>query len=310
MPNITQRFPVVLCVIGILGTAATFGHDGPVADELAVSQILGVLDFPNSGLPEAQDAFERGVMLLHSFEYDDARSACLEAQAAGPGFAMAIWGEAMTFNHPLWLQQDRAAAPEALAKLPPVAGRRASGLRNIVSGNLDAAAGELGRLRERIAGARVLSVEEGPYEDDWSTSEDGYRIATIIARELEGLIAFRTGDTESASTLLAAAAADENARPMEYGPPYVSKPCSELLGEMLLTLDRPLEALAHFEDALARNPGRTLALIGLARAQDASGDPRAAETWSRVETNWKSAARHPRETGYSWLDTGSRQARR
>ena len=36
---------------------------------------------------------------MHSFEYEDAREAFVEAQKADPGFAMAYWGEAMTFNH-------------------------------------------------------------------------------------------------------------------------------------------------------------------------------------------------------------------
>ena len=30
---------------------------------------------------------------------------------------MAIWGEAMTLNHPLWEQQDRDTALDVLAKL-------------------------------------------------------------------------------------------------------------------------------------------------------------------------------------------------
>ncbi len=79
---------------------------------------LGTLDFPNSGAPEAQDAFVRGVLLLHSFEYDDAREAFVEAQQIDPDFAMAYWGEAMTYNHPLWRWQDREAALEVLGKIP------------------------------------------------------------------------------------------------------------------------------------------------------------------------------------------------
>ena len=37
---------------------------------------------------------------------------------------MAYWGEAMTFNHPIWMQQDRTAARAALAKLAPTAAER------------------------------------------------------------------------------------------------------------------------------------------------------------------------------------------
>lgn len=70
------------------------------------AQSLGETTFPNSGTPEAQEAFMRGLLLLHSFEYDHAREAFQEARAIDPGFAMAMWGEAMTYNHPIWQQQD------------------------------------------------------------------------------------------------------------------------------------------------------------------------------------------------------------
>jgi tetratricopeptide (TPR) repeat protein len=80
---------------------------------------LGEIHFPTSGAPAARPDFERGVLLLHSFEYDDAAAAFREAERRDPGFAMAYWGEAMTCNHPLWHQQDRAAARAALERLAP-----------------------------------------------------------------------------------------------------------------------------------------------------------------------------------------------
>ena len=84
----------------------------------AVAQsTLGETTFANSGAVEAQEPFLRGTLLLHSFEYDDARDAFREAQAIDPTFAMAYWGEAMTHNHPVWMRQDRDAAREVLARL-------------------------------------------------------------------------------------------------------------------------------------------------------------------------------------------------
>ena len=76
---------------------------------------LGEVSFPNSGAAQAQEPFLRGLLLLHSFEYDDAREAFREAREIDPGFAMAAWGEAMTHNHPIWQRQDRDAARAALA---------------------------------------------------------------------------------------------------------------------------------------------------------------------------------------------------
>lgn len=84
---------------------------------LADSADLGRIDFPTSGRPEAQKHFLRGALLLHSFEYDDAAEEFRAAQKLEPDFAMAYWGEAMTYNHPLWMEQDRDAAVAALKRL-------------------------------------------------------------------------------------------------------------------------------------------------------------------------------------------------
>ena len=83
----------------------------------AAQPALGETTFPNSGVAEAQEPFLRGVLLLHSFEYDDAREAFQEARRIDPDFALAAWGEAMTHNHPVWQRQDRNAALEALESL-------------------------------------------------------------------------------------------------------------------------------------------------------------------------------------------------
>src|SRR5262245_21974403 len=78
---------------------------------------LGKIDFPTSGSPQAQELFLRGVLLLHSFEYEDAAEAFREAQKLDPGFAMAYWGEAMTYNHPVWVEVDVERGKAALNKL-------------------------------------------------------------------------------------------------------------------------------------------------------------------------------------------------
>jgi tetratricopeptide (TPR) repeat protein len=85
---------------------------------------LGKIDFPTSGAAAAQPAFLKGVLLLHSFEYDDAKEAFLEAQQADPNFAMAYWGEAMTYNHAVWQQTSPDLAKAALARLAPTAEAR------------------------------------------------------------------------------------------------------------------------------------------------------------------------------------------
>jgi tetratricopeptide (TPR) repeat protein len=78
---------------------------------------LGSVSFPNSGARRAQAPFLRGLALLHSFEYDDAADAFREAQRLDSAFAMAFWGEALTYDHPIWGEHDSTAARQVLARL-------------------------------------------------------------------------------------------------------------------------------------------------------------------------------------------------
>ncbi|HEX8458895.1 MAG TPA: hypothetical protein VF656_16495 [Pyrinomonadaceae bacterium] len=79
---------------------------------------LGKIDFPTSASPAAQEHFLRGVAALHSFWYEEALEEFQAATKLEPAFALGYWGEAMTYNHPLWNEQDADAARRALAKIP------------------------------------------------------------------------------------------------------------------------------------------------------------------------------------------------
>jgi tetratricopeptide (TPR) repeat protein len=86
----------------------------------------GHVEFANSGAPAAQADFLDGLALLHDFEYGSAAAAFRRAEAADADFAMAYWGEAMTFNHPVWMQQDLDSARTALSRLAPSPATRRS----------------------------------------------------------------------------------------------------------------------------------------------------------------------------------------
>jgi len=77
---------------------------------------LGSVEFPTSGSQKAQAHFLRGLAALHSFWYEEALDAFREATKIEPDFAMGYWGEAMTYNHPLWSEQDLTAARAVVAK--------------------------------------------------------------------------------------------------------------------------------------------------------------------------------------------------
>src|SRR3954467_6223498 len=110
-------------VVGLLVTGlsgATTSAQAPKAVE------LGSINFPTSAKPAAQAPFLTGVKALYNFEFDIAADAFRDAQKADPAFALAYWGEAMSFNHPLWAQQDLAAARRVLERLAPTSAARAA----------------------------------------------------------------------------------------------------------------------------------------------------------------------------------------
>jgi len=80
-------------------------------------ETLGRISVPTSGAPAAQPHFIRGVLLLHSFEYDEAIAEFRDAQRIDPSFAMAFWGEAMCYDQPLWYHEEPAKARAVLARL-------------------------------------------------------------------------------------------------------------------------------------------------------------------------------------------------
>lgn len=131
----------------------------------AQPKLLGEIDFPNSGAEAAQADFMEGVLFLHNFEYEDAARAFRRAQESDPDFAMAYWGEAMTHNHPIWMQQDREAALEVLNRLAPTPeGRQAKASTQ--------------REKDYLVTLETLYGTTGPAEGaDKETRDDLYRDA-------------------------------------------------------------------------------------------------------------------------------------
>ncbi len=85
---------------------------------------LGEINFEVTGQASAQPAFKQGLLYLHSFEYEDAAEAFQQAQKIDPGFVIAYWGEAMTYNHPLWREQDFEKGNAVLNQLAAIPDER------------------------------------------------------------------------------------------------------------------------------------------------------------------------------------------
>ena len=85
---------------------------------------VGVITFPTSATGEAQDHFLRGVAILHSFGWKQARAEFHAAQEIDPDFALAYWGESLAYNHPLVTNMDPTEPRKALERLAPTAEER------------------------------------------------------------------------------------------------------------------------------------------------------------------------------------------
>ena len=79
----------------------------------------GVVSFVNSGAAAAQEPFLRGLAALHDFEWQAAQKNFRKAESIDPNFAMAYWGEAMSYNDAVHFQQNTEAGRAALNKLAP-----------------------------------------------------------------------------------------------------------------------------------------------------------------------------------------------
>jgi len=63
---------------------------------------LGKVNFPTLCSSAVQPALEKGVALLHSFQYQESEQTFTEAAKREPKCAMAHWGKAMALYHQLW----------------------------------------------------------------------------------------------------------------------------------------------------------------------------------------------------------------
>ncbi|HEY8833431.1 MAG TPA: hypothetical protein VIM21_13090 [Gemmatimonadaceae bacterium] len=106
-------------------------HDNHANNEMPATPRLGEIDFPTSASVPSHAAFVRGVLLLHNFHYPAAADAFRQAQKLDSTDVMSFWGEAMTYTHPVWNEQDTAAADAVLRRLGPTRESRLSKARTV-----------------------------------------------------------------------------------------------------------------------------------------------------------------------------------
>ena len=89
---------------------------GGVFATVAWAQDLGRVHFQTSCTPQAQQKFDGGLAMVHSFVYPDSVAAFTEAAAADPECAVAYWGIAISHRpNPLILPLSAATLKNGLA---------------------------------------------------------------------------------------------------------------------------------------------------------------------------------------------------
>lgn len=96
-------------------------ENAAAATHTNASDVIGTVQFDNSCSPEVSDAFNTAVAMLHSFEFDESRMNFEQIARDDTSCAMAHWGVAMTYYHPLWappntMELEAGAAAVARAK--------------------------------------------------------------------------------------------------------------------------------------------------------------------------------------------------
>jgi len=114
--------PRVLLFIGLASTLATRHVECATGPEPGDLRAAGKVEFPISCTPSVESEFSRGVALLHSFFYEEARRVFTSVAERDPKCAMAEWGIAMTWWHPIWtpptpaeMSAGKAAIEKAMA---------------------------------------------------------------------------------------------------------------------------------------------------------------------------------------------------
>ena len=131
-----------------------------------------------------------------------------------------------------------------------------------------ARSGDISRAREEVARLaaieRELVVPAGTY--DWRKN------VQIERQTADSWLAFAEGRKDEALRTMRDAADLDDATEKHPVTPGTILPAREQLGEMLMELGRPAEALIEFEASLQRAPRRLAGLYGAARAATLSGD--------------------------------------
>jgi hypothetical protein len=117
--------------------------------------------------------------------------------------------------------------------------------------------------------------------DRLTTEKESYWVEQVSIQKLgaSAWIALAEDDTTAALAAMREAADREDRTEKSAITPGPLAPARELLGEMLLQIKRPKDALVEFKKTMAKEPNRFRSVAGAARAAGESGDRTAARQY-------------------------------
>ena len=245
--------------------AAALAGGGPRQPGVAPVDALHPMDYMMYGyLQLAQDQKAQGVlneiMVLQKVPERGAEAYALAAIPARAILEQGRWNDAASLSlHPSGYAWDRFPHAEAVLVF-------ARGLGAARSGDAAGARRDADRLSELSA---ALAATQQPY---W-VEQVGIQRQLIL-----GWVAHVEGRDQEALALLDEAVTREAATDKHPVTPGPLVPARELLGELLLALGSPAEALTAFEAIQANEPNRFRAIYGAARAAELAGDRETAMT--------------------------------
>jgi hypothetical protein len=115
--RILMLFLFFSSILPYVTVAQSHHHHGEEAVSPEALAKVGTVSFPISCTASVQPQFERGVAMMHSFWYEEARAQFTAVAASDPHCAMAQWGLAMTEWRPLWDGKPESRRQSGIAEI-------------------------------------------------------------------------------------------------------------------------------------------------------------------------------------------------
>ena len=240
-----------------IASAQAARRDGATAEE------LHAMDYQTYAyLQMAQDAAARrlmGTLQEAAGRFDPSRGGSAAPPLAG-GFALAAIPARYALERQAWAE---AAKLEVRSSRFP----QGDAITWFARGLGAARTGDVQTARAAIDALQQLEVQLAMAgETYWAEQVAIQRLA------VSAWTALKEGQTDEALTTMRSAADREDWTEKNAVTPGPIAPARELLGYMLLAVNRPADALAAFETTLKKEPNRFLALAGAADAARMNGD--------------------------------------